>query len=314
MLLEGKRILVTGVLNDESIAFSVARVAQEQGAEVVLTSFGRVMSLTERAARRLPDGSAARRARRHQRRRPRRRSPTRVGGKLDGVVHAIGFAPESCLGGGFLDAPWEDVAVALQVSAYSLKALAVAALPLMERGRLDRRARLRQHEGVAGLRLDGRGEVGVRVDRPLPRPRPRAARASGSTSSPPGRCGRIAAKSIPGFELFEEPCGPTRAARLGPQGPRAGRQGRASRCCPTSSRPRPARSSTSTAASTPSAPEPTRREERLRWECTTCGALRRRRPQGFDRVVSRAGSRPLRAPGLRPQRLWKVLWTAGCSG
>src|SRR6476659_3747676 len=133
MLLDGKRILVTGVLNDQSIAFAVARVAQEQGAEVVLSSFGRIMRLTERTARKLPvtpeiveldvtdaahlDALAE-------------RLPT----DLDGVVHAIGFAPESCLGGGFLDAPWEDVAVAMQVSAYSLKALAVAALPLMESG------------------------------------------------------------------------------------------------------------------------------------------------------------------------------------
>ena len=58
----------------------------------------------------------------------------RVGGRLDGVLHAIAFAPESCLGGGFVDAPWEDVAVAFQVSAYSLAALARAALPLMSEG------------------------------------------------------------------------------------------------------------------------------------------------------------------------------------
>src|ERR1700694_4924691 len=133
MLLTGKRILVTGVLNDASIAFSVARFAQESGAEVVLTSFGRAMSLTQRAARRLPtepdtveldvtnaehlDGLAS-----------------AVGGRLDGVLHAVAFAPESCLGGGFLDAPWADVAVALQVSAYSLAALTRAALPLMQEG------------------------------------------------------------------------------------------------------------------------------------------------------------------------------------
>ena len=141
MLLEGKRILVTGVLNDASIAFSVARLAQEQGAEVVLTSFGRVMRLTERAARRLPTPDAQIvELDVTEPGRPRRRSPATSAGKLDGVVHSIAFAPESCLGGGFLDAPWDDVAVALQVSAYSLKALAVAALPLMERGRLDRRA------------------------------------------------------------------------------------------------------------------------------------------------------------------------------
>jgi enoyl-[acyl-carrier protein] reductase I len=129
MLLDGKRVLVTGVLNDASIAFSVARYAQEQGADVVLTSFGRAMSLTQRAARRLPT------------------EPTiveldvtdqehltalaeRVGGRLDGVMHAIAFAPESCLGGGFLTAPWSDVAVALEVSAFSLKSLAVACRPL----------------------------------------------------------------------------------------------------------------------------------------------------------------------------------------
>ena len=133
MLLADKRILVTGVLNDASMAFHVARRAQEEGAEVVLTSFGRAMSLTQRAARRLPtepviieldvtdpvhlDALAA-----------------KVGGHLDGVLHAIGFAPESCLGGGFLTAPWDDVAVALQVSAYSLKALAVACRPLMTSG------------------------------------------------------------------------------------------------------------------------------------------------------------------------------------
>jgi enoyl-[acyl-carrier protein] reductase I len=133
MLLDGKRILVTGVLNDASIAYGVARLAQEQGAEVVLSSFGRIMSLTRRAARKLPtepeiveldvtnaDDLAA--------------LAERVGGRLDGVLHAIAFAPESCLGGGFVDAPWSDVAVAFQVSAYSLAALARAALPLMDEG------------------------------------------------------------------------------------------------------------------------------------------------------------------------------------
>ena len=134
MILEGKRVLVTGVLTDTSIAFSVARCAQEQGAEIVLTSFGRAMSLTKRVARRLPvepdvlelDVT----------------SPEHVAavgselesrwGRLDGVVHAIGFAPEACLGGDFLRAGWDDVATAVHVSAYSLKALAEMALPLMK--------------------------------------------------------------------------------------------------------------------------------------------------------------------------------------
>ncbi|MDA3628746.1 SDR family oxidoreductase, partial [Saccharopolyspora sp. WRP15-2] len=134
-LLEGKRILITGVITDASIAFHAAKVAQEQGAEVVLTGFGR-MSLVQRIAGRLPkpapvieldvtstehlDGLADR-VREH------------VDG-LDGVLHSIGFAPASCLGGDFLAAPWEDVSTALEVSAYSLKSLATATLPLMGEG------------------------------------------------------------------------------------------------------------------------------------------------------------------------------------
>jgi enoyl-[acyl-carrier protein] reductase I len=130
-LLDGKRLLVTGVITDASIAFSIARLAQQEGASVVLTGYGR-MSLVERVARRLPEppplieldvtnqehlDSLADRVREH------------VDG-LDGVVHSIGFAPASCLGGDFLATPWADVATAVQVSAYSLKSLAVAALPL----------------------------------------------------------------------------------------------------------------------------------------------------------------------------------------
>jgi meromycolic acid enoyl-[acyl-carrier-protein] reductase len=134
MLLEGKRILVTGVLTDDSIAFSVAKVAQEQGAEILLTSFGRAMSLTRRTARRLPsepevleldvtdpDHLAALGA-----------ELDRRWGRLDGLLHAIGFAPEPCLGGDFLRAGWDDVSTALHISAYSLKALAEMALPLMK--------------------------------------------------------------------------------------------------------------------------------------------------------------------------------------
>ena len=126
-LLDGKRLLITGVITDASIAFSVARLAQEQGATVVLTGFGR-MSLVERVAKRLPEpppvveldvanqehlDTLADRVREH------------VDG-LDGVVHSIGFAPASCLGGDFLDAPWDDVATAVQVSTYSLTSLAKA--------------------------------------------------------------------------------------------------------------------------------------------------------------------------------------------
>jgi enoyl-[acyl-carrier protein] reductase I len=135
-LLAHSRILVTGVLTQESIAFSVARFAQQQGARVVLSSFGRGRRLTERIAQRLPqpppvvqldvtdpaDLAAL---------------ADRVGEHLDGldgVLHSIAYAPESALGDGFLTAPWDDVATAVHVSAYSLKALTVACLPLMSGG------------------------------------------------------------------------------------------------------------------------------------------------------------------------------------
>jgi enoyl ACP reductase len=134
-ILDGKRILVTGVLTESSIAFHVARIAQREGATLVLTGFGR-LSLVERIARRLPEpppvleldvtdagqlASLADRVSEH------------VDG-LDGVVHGIAFAPASALGGNFLNTSWEDVATAVHVSAYSFKALAMAALPLMSAG------------------------------------------------------------------------------------------------------------------------------------------------------------------------------------
>ncbi len=202
MLLDGKRILVTGVLNDASIGFGVAKLAQEQGAEVVLSSFGRIMNLTTRTARKLPtqpeivqldvtaaDDLAA--------------LADRVGGRLDGVLHAIAFAPESCLGGGFLDAPWEDVAVAFQVSAYSLAALARAALPLMSDGGsvvgldFDNQSKawpVYDWMGVAKSAFESTarylarelGPLGVRVN---------------LVSAGPIRT--LAARSIPGFEQFE---------------------------------------------------------------------------------------------------------------
>jgi len=136
-LLEGKKILVTGLLTDSSIAFHIARIAQEQGAQVVLSSYGRVLSLTTRIAGRLPKPApiieldvtnevdlAALDAR------VRAHFPD----GLDGVVHSIGFAPESALGGNFLNTSWEDVSTAMHVSAYSLKSLTMAAKPLFTGG------------------------------------------------------------------------------------------------------------------------------------------------------------------------------------
>ena len=138
MLLDGKKLVVTGVLTKDSIAAAVARLAQEQGAELVLTSFGRGMRLTERVARTLPSPpdvlelditDPAHHA----------ALADAVGtrwGKVDGALHAVGFAPEVCLGQpeGVLAAGWDEVATALHISAYSLKALAETLAPLMPDG------------------------------------------------------------------------------------------------------------------------------------------------------------------------------------
>ncbi|MEO5679020.1 MAG: enoyl-ACP reductase FabI [Acidimicrobiales bacterium] len=135
-LLEGKRTLVTVVLTNESLAYGVAQLAIAEGAQVVLTGAGRGMSLTRRMAKRLgldgeadvyewdvtlPEhGQAVAAA-----------LESRWGG-VDAALHAIGFAPGSCLGGGFLEAPWEDVAVALHISTYSLKEVAGSLAPLLK--------------------------------------------------------------------------------------------------------------------------------------------------------------------------------------
>ncbi len=206
MLLEDKRLVVTGVLTDSSIAFSVARLAQEQGAEIVLTSFGRATRVTERAAKRLPHPAdvleldvsneehlAALTSELESR-----------WGRVDGVVHAIGFAPEACLGGDFMRAGWADVSTALQVSAYSLKALAGAALPLMKQGGgsivgldFDARQAWPQYDwmGVAKAALESTsrylardlGPLGVRVNLVCA-----------------GPLRTVAARGIPGFSQFEE--------------------------------------------------------------------------------------------------------------
>jgi meromycolic acid enoyl-[acyl-carrier-protein] reductase len=134
MLLEGKRLLITGVLTPQSIAFSAAQVAQEQGAEIVLTHFGRTVSLTEKTAKRLPDPPDVLEMDVNE---PDqidavREELARRWGSLDGFLHAIAFAPQDALGGNFLHTPWESVATAIRTSAYSLKELAVGMLPLME--------------------------------------------------------------------------------------------------------------------------------------------------------------------------------------
>ena len=135
-LLEGKKVLVTGVLDRRSIAYSAARLAAEQGAEIALSGFGRARSLTERTARRFdpvppileldvnkPEDIRAVADDLRER-----------WGEVHGVVHAIAFAPEDALGGNFLTAEWPSVATAVQTSAFSLKALAVGLSGLMKPG------------------------------------------------------------------------------------------------------------------------------------------------------------------------------------
>jgi meromycolic acid enoyl-[acyl-carrier protein] reductase len=146
-LLEGKKVLITGVLDRRSIAYSAARLAQEQGAEIALSGFGRARSLTERTAKRLdpqppileldvnkPEDVEAVAEDLKER-----------WGEIDGVVHAIAFAPEDALGGNFLTAEWPSVATALQTSAYSLKALTVGLADVMKPG-----------ASVVGLDFDAR--------------------------------------------------------------------------------------------------------------------------------------------------------------
>jgi enoyl ACP reductase len=148
MLLEGKKLLITGVLTPQSIAFAAAASAQEHGAEIVLTNFGRTVSLTQKVAKRLPqpcDVLEMDVTDEAQIEAVQQELASRWGGRVDGVLHAIAFAPQDALGGNFLNTPWDSVATAMQTSAFSLKALAVGMLPLM-----------RAHGGsVVSLDFDG---------------------------------------------------------------------------------------------------------------------------------------------------------------
>jgi enoyl ACP reductase len=214
-LLSGKRILVTGVLTPRSIAFAIADSCQRAGAEVVLTSFGRAMSLTRRSAKRLhpvpevleldvTDTAQAEAVAGHLR--------TTLGG-LDGVVHAIGFAPEDCLGGGFLDAPWSSVATAFHVSSYSLRTLAHAFVPLMPAtgGAI---VALTFDARIAWPLYDWMGPAKAALEsiaRYLSRELgPRKIRVNTISAGP---LETIAARSIPGFEVLKAAWG--RQAPLG---------------------------------------------------------------------------------------------------
>ncbi len=135
-LLDGKRIVITGVLTDASLAFGVAELARDEGADILLTGAGRGMRLTERTARKLGDDVDVIEfdVTNEDHAVSLREGLAERWGRVDGALHAIGFAPEICLGGTFLDATWDDVKVALEISTYSLKLLADAVAPLMTDG------------------------------------------------------------------------------------------------------------------------------------------------------------------------------------
>ncbi len=206
MLVDGKRLLITGVLTQGSIAYAVAREALDNGAEVVLTSFGRMRSITEKTAQRLPrevdvleldatrpedvDAVCQELARRW--------------GQLDGLLHAIGFAPADALGGNFLNTPFESAATAFQISAFSLKTLSVGLLPV-----------LRDHDAsVVTLDFDARVAwpvydwMGVSkaalesVTRYLARDLGASRIRVNAVSAGPLRT--MAARGIPGFDLFAD--------------------------------------------------------------------------------------------------------------
>jgi meromycolic acid enoyl-[acyl-carrier-protein] reductase len=215
VLLENKKLLITGVLTPQSIAFAAARAAQEQGAEIVLTNFGRTVSLSKKTAKRLPEPPDVLEMDVNE--------PDQIAavceelrgrwGRLDGFLHAIAFAPQDALGGNFLHTEWESVATAVKTSAFSLKALAAGMLPLMEEGggsivSLDFDAQVAwpiyDWMGVAKAGLEAvtrylardLGSRGVRVN---------------TVSAGPLRT--MAGKGIPGFEAITESWG--RRAPLG---------------------------------------------------------------------------------------------------
>lgn len=204
-ILENKNVLITGVLTDSSIAFGVATIAQQEGANIILTGAGRGLSITERTAKKLPQ-------------------PPEVlelditnedhilnvqeilkekWGRVDGALHSIGFAPPACLGDDFMNCQWEDVSTAIHISAYSLKAVADVVVPLMENG-----------GSIVGLDFDATGSwpaygwMGVAkaglesTSRYLARQLgPLGIRVNLIAAGP---LKTIAAKSIPEFQQFED--------------------------------------------------------------------------------------------------------------
>jgi enoyl-[acyl-carrier protein] reductase I len=206
VLVDGKRLLITGVLTPGSIAYAVAREALDNGAEVVLTGFGRTRSLTERTARRLPREVDVLELDVNRAEDVRAVNDELAGrwGTVDGVLHAIAFAPADALGGNFLYTPYESAATAFQVSAFSLKELTAGLLPVLEN----------HHASVVTLDFDARVAwpvydwMGVckaaleSVTRYLARDLgPRQIRVNAISAGP---IRTMAAKGIPGFTLLAD--------------------------------------------------------------------------------------------------------------
>jgi enoyl-[acyl-carrier protein] reductase I len=197
--------VITGVLTDASLAFGVARLARSEGADIVLTGAGRALKLTQRTARKLGDdidvfeldvtvpehGVAVREA------------LAEKWGYVDGVLHAIGFAPEVCLGDDFLAAQWDDVAIAMHISAYSLKALADAFLPLMSEGGSFVGLDFDNQQAWPAYNWMGVAKSALQsVSRYLAKEvGPRGIRSNLVAAGP---IKTMAAKSIPGFAKFED--------------------------------------------------------------------------------------------------------------
>lgn len=207
MLLDGKRLLITGVLTDDSIAWHTARVAQEEGAEILCTGFGRGMRLTERAVQRLPRPSEVFELDIND--------PDHVAalvkhlsekwGAIDGALHAIAFAPADALGGNFLNTPPESASTAFMTSAFSYKTLAVALLPLMKAAGGGSLVTLDFDNSQAWPTYDWMGVAKSAlqsVTRYLARDLgPHGIRANAVSAGP---LATVAAKSIPGFEVFRD--------------------------------------------------------------------------------------------------------------
>jgi enoyl-[acyl-carrier protein] reductase I len=206
-ILEGKKILITGVLTDTSLAFATAQLAQAEGADIVLSGFGRGLSLTNRVASKLavPPEVIELDVTDEKQLKEAARAVAQLFGRLDGLVHSIGFAPPSALGQGMFAATWQDVATTLEVSSYSLKALAETFLPLLETAGAASIVGFDLDASVAWPGYDWMGVAKASLES-LSR---YLARDLGSKNIrvnlvAAGPIRTVAARAIPGFQLFED--------------------------------------------------------------------------------------------------------------